>query len=57
MSRTPDAYIILMSLLAIPILYPQGNISAINAYHFGVSACTESGLNTYVCSLPGVFYS
>ena len=45
-----------MSLLAIPILYPAGNISVINAYHFGVSACTESGLNTSVHPLLRAVY-
>ncbi|KAK7427030.1 hypothetical protein QQZ08_006457 [Neonectria magnoliae] len=41
------AYIILMGLLSIPILYPYGNLKAIDAYFFGVSASTESGLNTF----------
>ncbi|CEJ94435.1 hypothetical protein VHEMI09968 [[Torrubiella] hemipterigena] len=40
------AYIIFMSLLAIVVLYPRGNMSAIDAYFFGASASTESGLNT-----------
>lgn len=35
-----------MSLLALPILAPYGNISATDAYFFGASASTESGLNT-----------
>ncbi|KAH7114789.1 hypothetical protein EDB81DRAFT_892830 [Dactylonectria macrodidyma] len=35
-----------MSLLALPILYPYGNLTAIDAYFFGASASTESGLNT-----------
>lgn len=43
-----DTYIILIGLLAFPILYPDGNLSAIDAYHFGVSSSTESGLNTFV---------
>lgn len=36
-----------MGLLAIPILYPAGNLQAVDAYFFGASASTESGLNTY----------
>ncbi|KAL4896829.1 cation transport protein-domain-containing protein [Aspergillus ambiguus] len=40
------AYIILLGLLSLPILYPYGNLRAIDAYFFGVSASTESGLNT-----------
>ncbi|KAG7410243.1 High-affinity potassium transport protein [Fusarium oxysporum f. sp. raphani] len=40
------AWIISMSLLALPILAPYGNISATDAYFFGASASTESGLNT-----------
>lgn len=32
------------------ILYPYGNLSAIDSYFFGVSASTESGLNTYANS-------
>ncbi|KAF5626917.1 potassium transporter TRK-1 [Fusarium tjaetaba] len=40
------AYIILMGLIAIPILYPYGNMPAIDAWFFGASASTESGLNT-----------
>jgi len=35
-----------MSLLALPILAPYGNISVTDAYFFGASASTESGLNT-----------
>ncbi|KAF4452557.1 Low-affinity potassium transport [Fusarium albosuccineum] len=35
-----------MSLLALPVLAPYGNLSAIDAYFFGCSAATESGLNT-----------
>ncbi|KAF4342172.1 potassium transporter TRK-1 [Fusarium beomiforme] len=35
-----------MGLIAIPILYPYGNMSAIDAWFFGASASTESGLNT-----------
>ncbi|CAG9951597.1 unnamed protein product [Clonostachys rosea f. rosea IK726] len=40
------AYIIFMGLLAIPVLLPGGNLEAIDAYFFGASASTESGLNT-----------
>ncbi|KAI8720193.1 HET domain-containing protein [Fusarium sp. LHS14.1] len=40
------AYIIFMGLLAIPIMLPEGNMKAIDAYFFGASASTESGLNT-----------
>ncbi|KAI9896957.1 hypothetical protein N3K66_007979 [Trichothecium roseum] len=39
------AYIILIGLSSFIFLYPEGNLSAINAYHFGVSASTVSGLN------------
>uniref|UniRef100_A0A8H7KDY5 Uncharacterized protein n=1 Tax=Bionectria ochroleuca TaxID=29856 RepID=A0A8H7KDY5_BIOOC len=39
-------YIILLGLLSFPILYPDGTLSAVDTYHFGVSATTESGLNT-----------
>ncbi|KAF4979592.1 hypothetical protein FZEAL_4221 [Fusarium zealandicum] len=35
-----------MGLLSFAILYPYGNISAVDAYFFGASASTESGLNT-----------
>ncbi|KJZ70104.1 hypothetical protein HIM_10507 [Hirsutella minnesotensis 3608] len=40
------AYIILMSVLSLVILYPAGNLKAVDAYFFGASASTESGLNT-----------
>jgi hypothetical protein len=42
------AYIIFLGLLALPVLYPYGNLRAIDSYFFGVSASTESGLNTFV---------
>lgn len=45
-----DAYIILLGLLGLVILYPYGNLHAVDAYFFGVSAATESGINTYVLS-------
>jgi hypothetical protein len=32
------------------IVYPYGNLSAVDAYFFGVSASTESGLNPYMLS-------
>ncbi|GAB1313193.1 Potassium transport protein [Madurella fahalii] len=40
------AYIITLSLLGLLILYPYGNLSAVDAYFFGASSSTESGLNT-----------
>ncbi|EFQ96947.1 high-affinity potassium transporter [Nannizzia gypsea CBS 118893] len=40
------AYIIFMSVLSLAILYPAGNMAAIDAYFFGASSATESGLNT-----------
>lgn len=43
-----------MCLLAIPILYPYGNLTAIDCFFFGSSSSTESGLNTYV-SCPPLF--
>ncbi|KAI1740313.1 potassium transporter [Xylaria scruposa] len=39
------AWIIFCGLLGLVILYPGRNISAIDAYFFGASASTESGLN------------
>jgi len=46
--RRIDAYIVVMSVLSLVILYPIGNLKAVDAYFFGASASTESGLNTYV---------
>ncbi|KAL2811522.1 cation transport protein-domain-containing protein [Aspergillus granulosus] len=40
------AYIIFMGILGLIVLYPYGNLRAIDAYFFGASASTESGLNT-----------
>ncbi|KAF7543466.1 hypothetical protein G7Z17_g10708 [Cylindrodendrum hubeiense] len=40
------AYIIVMGLMSLAILYPYGNLSAVDSYFFGVSSSTESGLNT-----------
>jgi hypothetical protein len=41
-----DTYIIILGLLGLVILGPYGNLKAVDAYFFGVSASTESGLNT-----------
>ncbi|KLJ13157.1 hypothetical protein EMPG_09428 [Blastomyces silverae] len=41
------AYIISLSISSLVVLYPYGNLKAIDAYFFGASGCTESGLNTY----------
>ncbi|OAX79563.1 hypothetical protein ACJ72_06115, partial [Emergomyces africanus] len=41
------AYIITLSVSSLIVLYPYGNLKAIDAYFFGASGCTESGLNTY----------
>ncbi|KAL3957288.1 hypothetical protein ACCO45_007866 [Purpureocillium lilacinum] len=35
-----------MSVLSLAVLYPAGNLKAVDAYFFGASASTESGLNT-----------
>ncbi|KAF3210380.1 hypothetical protein TWF106_010676 [Orbilia oligospora] len=40
------AYIILMGILGFIVIYPYGNMPAVDAYFFGVSGSTESGLNT-----------
>ncbi|KAH7111301.1 potassium transport protein 1 [Dendryphion nanum] len=40
------AYILTFGILAIIIIYPYGNLQPVDAYFFGVSASTESGLNT-----------
>lgn len=34
-------------MLAFPILYPYGNLTAIDTLFFGCSGSTESGLNTF----------
>ncbi|KNG50912.1 potassium transport protein 1 [Stemphylium lycopersici] len=39
------AYIISFGILAMIIVYPYGNLSAIDTYYFGVSCSTSSGLN------------
>ncbi|KND87266.1 Low-affinity potassium transport protein [Tolypocladium ophioglossoides CBS 100239] len=41
------AWIVFLGLLSLPVLYPYGNLNAVDAYFFGASASTESGLNTY----------
>lgn len=49
-----DAYIIFMSILGLIVLYPGGNMPAVDAYFFGASGSTESGLNTHVIHSPTV---
>ncbi|KAA8649834.1 putative potassium uptake transporter [Aspergillus tanneri] len=39
------AYIIFLSILGLVVLYPYGNLRAIDSFFFGASASTESGLN------------
>ncbi|KAK1589954.1 cation transporter [Colletotrichum navitas] len=39
-------WIIFCSLLSFVILYPYGNLTAVDAFFFGCSGSTESGLNT-----------
>ena len=51
---TTDAYIIFMSVLGLIVLYPGGNMPAVDAYFFGASGSTESGLNTHVIHNPKV---
>lgn len=41
-----------MGLLSLAVLYPAGNLEAVDAYFFGASASTESGLNTYAPVSP-----
>ncbi|OQD66218.1 hypothetical protein PENPOL_c005G00866 [Penicillium polonicum] len=41
-----NVWIITLSILSLVIIYPHGNLKAIDAYFFGASASTESGLNT-----------
>jgi hypothetical protein len=43
-----DAWIITLSVLSLVIVYPYGNMKAIDAFFFGASSSTESGLNTFV---------
>jgi len=40
------AYIIALGIIGFIIIYPYGNMPSVDAYFFGVSASTESGLNT-----------
>ncbi|KAI7186191.1 hypothetical protein KC316_g7151, partial [Hortaea werneckii] len=40
------AYILFCTIFAFIILYPNGGLRAIDAFFFGASANTESGLNT-----------
>ncbi len=42
----PDLYILICGLSGLLFLLPYGNLSAADALFFGVSASTESGLNT-----------
>lgn len=44
--RIHYAWIIFCALLSLPVLMPQGNLAAIDAFFFGASGSTESGLNT-----------
>ena len=39
-------YIIFCGIISLIIIYPYGNLRATDAYFFGVSGSTESGLNT-----------
>ncbi|KAF5508931.1 Low-affinity potassium transport protein [Colletotrichum fructicola] len=39
-------WILFCSLLSFPVLYSAGNLAAIDAFFFGASGSTESGLNT-----------
>ncbi|PSN64839.1 hypothetical protein BS50DRAFT_644661 [Corynespora cassiicola Philippines] len=39
------AYIVILGVLGLIVIYPYGNLTSIDAYFFGVSASTESGLN------------
>ncbi|KAI8711047.1 Potassium transport protein [Fusarium sp. LHS14.1] len=41
------AYIFLVSLVGFAVILPYGNVAAIDAFFFGTSASTESGLNTF----------
>ncbi|KAJ5628729.1 hypothetical protein N7490_010957 [Penicillium lividum] len=40
------AWILLLGISSLFIIYPYGNLRAIDAYFFGASSSTESGLNT-----------
>ncbi|KAI8676060.1 Potassium transport protein [Fusarium keratoplasticum] len=41
------AYIFLVGLVGFAVILPYGNVAAIDAFFFGTSASTESGLNTF----------
>ncbi|KAK9859682.1 uncharacterized protein MYU51_013899 [Penicillium brevicompactum] len=41
-----NPWIITLSVLSLVIIYPYGNLKAVDAYFFGASASAESGLNT-----------
>lgn len=41
-----DSYILFCTIFAFIILYPNGGLRAVDAFFFGASANTESGLNT-----------
>ncbi|KFY91397.1 hypothetical protein V498_05481 [Pseudogymnoascus sp. VKM F-4517 (FW-2822)] len=40
------SWIIFAGILGLVVIYPYGNVRAVDAYFFGASASTESGLNT-----------
>ncbi|CRL28812.1 unnamed protein product [Penicillium camemberti] len=46
MGKLADPWIITLSVLSLVIIYPYGNLKAVDAYFFGASASAESGLNT-----------
>ncbi|KAJ5223227.1 Low-affinity potassium transport protein [Penicillium chermesinum] len=39
-------WILTLAILSLVIIYPYGNLKAVDAFFFGASASTESGLNT-----------
>ncbi|KAJ5751980.1 hypothetical protein N7520_008897 [Penicillium odoratum] len=44
--KDENAWILLLGIASLFIIYPYGNLRAIDAYFFGASSSTESGLNT-----------
>jgi hypothetical protein len=46
LTRFIDIYIVSCSILAFLIIYAGGNVPAVDAFFFGCSGNTESGLNT-----------
>lgn len=46
LTRLTDVYIVACSVLAFLIIYAGGNVPAVDAFFFGCSGNTESGLNT-----------